>query len=411
MRRTKNKVVLFQLSSADLLLECVAAKVRVGVESLLLEDALDLSGIVVDRGHHRHHQNLAGAEPERPLSSEMLRQHTKHSFEAAKDGTVNHDGSRVACRQIVIEGVATITDSTLILASNVSELEALGKVEVELDGTALVVSTQSVIEGDVDLGPVESTVACVELPLGTSLLSKRVQCLLQLTLGHIPHANIANILFRAGRKLELEGEAEKAVDAVQEIESTLDLVLDLVHGAENMGIVLLESSDSSKSGQGTRELISVEDTKVGHPPREILVGNIGVGKDLAVAGTVHRLQSITLLLHIEGEHVLLVVSPVTGRLPEICLVHVRGHDLGEISLLVLALKQVHQGVVDTHTVGEEEGRSRRHLVEEEKLLILSNLSVVALGGFSEEVLVLLKLLLVRERNTSNSLNGLVFAIT
>lgn len=68
----------------------------------------------------------------------------------------------------------------------------------------------------------------------------------------------------------------------------------------------------------------------------------------------------------------------------------------EISLLVLALDQVHQGIVDANAVGKEECGSGRCLIEEEKLLVLTNLSVVALGGLGQEVLVLLESLLVRE---------------
>lgn len=134
-------------------------------------------------------------------------------------------------------------------------------------------------------------------------------------------------------------------------------------------------------------------------------------KDLAVARAVHGLQAITLFLDVKGEHVLLVVTPMTRNLPEVGLVDIGSHDLDETTLLVLALDEVQQGVVDTHTVGQEEGRAGRNLIEEEELLVLANLSVVALGSLSKEVLVLLELLLVRERNTSNSLHGLVGAVT
>jgi hypothetical protein len=58
-------------------------------------------------------------------------------------------------------------------------------------------------------------------------------------------------------------------------------------------------------------------------------------------------------------------------------------------------------------VRQEEGGTRGNLVEEEQLLLQANLPVVALRSLFKECLVLLKLLLVRERNTRNSLNGLV----
>jgi hypothetical protein len=62
-------------------------------------------------------------------------------------------------------------------------------------------------------------------------------------------------------------------------------------------------------------------------------------------------------------------------------------------------------------VRQEKGGSGRSLVEEEELLILTNLSVVALGSLSEEVLVFFKGLLVGEGDTSDTLDGLVVAVT
>jgi hypothetical protein len=47
-------------------------------------------------------------------------------------------------------------------------------------------------------------------------------------------------------------------------------------------------------------------------------------------------------------------------------------------------------------MGQEEGGTGGDLVEEEQLLLEANLSVVALGRFLKEGLVLLKLLLVGE---------------
>lgn len=130
-----------------------------------------------------------------------------------------------------------------------------------------------------------------------------------------------------------------------------------------------------------------------------------------MTGAVHGLQAITLLLDIEGEHVLLIMSPVTRDLPQVGLVHVGSHNLVETTGSVFALDQVHEGVVNAYTVWQEEGGTGGGFVEEEKLLVLADLSVIAFGSLSKEVLVLLKLLLVGERNTSNSLDRLVLAVT
>lgn len=121
-----------------------------------------------------------------------------------------------------------------------------------------------------------------------------------------------------------------------------------------------------------------------------------MGKDSAVSRAVHRLQAVRLLLNVKGEHVLSVVSPVARGLPQVRLINVGADDLVKSSLLVLAPDQLHQSIVDSSAVGQEEGGTRRNLVEEEQLLFQTDLSVVALRSLFKESLVLLKLLLVGE---------------
>ena len=60
---------------------------------------------------------------------------------------------------------------------------------------------------------------------------------------------------------------------------------------------------------------------------------------------------------------------------------------------------------------QEKGGPGRDFIKEEELLVGTNLAVIALGGLGEEGLVLLESLLVRERDTSNTLDRLVFAVT
>ena len=62
-------------------------------------------------------------------------------------------------------------------------------------------------------------------------------------------------------------------------------------------------------------------------------------------------------------------------------------------------------------MGKEEARAGRHLVEEEELLLLSDLAMVALGSFLEHLLVLLHLLLVGKRDTVDALQGVVLGVT
>ena len=60
---------------------------------------------------------------------------------------------------------------------------------------------------------------------------------------------------------------------------------------------------------------------------------------------------------------------------------------------------------------QEEAASRAEVVEEEKLLFPADFAVIALRSFSEEGFVLSELLLVREGDTVDALQGVVRLIT
>lgn len=82
---------------------------------------------------------------------------------------------------------------------------------------------QRIADRDVDLRPVERTIAGVHLPR----VPERVQRLLQLTLGAVPRLDLAKEARRTCGQLELEGEAEDAVDVLEEIQTAFDLLFDL----------------------------------------------------------------------------------------------------------------------------------------------------------------------------------------
>lgn len=77
----------------------------------------------------------------------------------------------------------------------------------------------------------------------------------------------------------------------------MNLFGDLVHAAEDVGVVLLEAADAGEAGEGAAELVAVEDAEVGVADGEDVVGAGLVGVHEAVPGAVHRLQR-KLLLHI-----------------------------------------------------------------------------------------------------------------
>ena len=106
----------------------------------------------------------------------------------------------------------------------VVEVESLGQLEVELDGGTLVLSAKRVFDLDVDLRAVEGAVALFKLPGEAKL----VQTLLQLRFRAVPGLDLAEEVLWAGRQLQVELEAEHTVDALHEVQASVDLTIDLM---------------------------------------------------------------------------------------------------------------------------------------------------------------------------------------
>jgi len=177
-------------------------------------------------------------------------------------------------------------DSFLLLGSSLTlvlQVETNRLLEIDLDGTALVLSLKSIIDLHVDLGSVEGTITMVECPGDTGI----VKSILKGLLSNIPSFFRSEFVLRAGRELELESESKDGVDVEQEVQSAMYLSSDLVHGTEDMGIILLEASNSNKTAQSTGDLVSMEDTEVSESHREITITVDTLLKHDAMSRTIH----------------------------------------------------------------------------------------------------------------------------
>jgi hypothetical protein len=90
----------------------------------------------------------------------MLGNNRDEALETAQNGTMNNH------RAIHFVRVGSLVSSSVL------EVETLGKLEVQLDGSALEGPFQCILDSDVDLGAVESTITRVELPLAWGMLVK-----------------------------------------------------------------------------------------------------------------------------------------------------------------------------------------------------------------------------------------------
>jgi hypothetical protein len=168
----------------------------------------------------------------------------------------------------------------------------------------------------------------------------RVQATITNLLSSVPRGDFTDEVLRPGRKLESELKPEESVHVMHEVEKGSNLVLNLEKGmrrqggslekkasylaghAEDMGVVLHEPTDTSETGQSTRGLVAVDDAELGHANRQLLVATIPRVEDQGMARAIHGLERPLLLLDVEGEHVIVVVLPVTRRLPKLAVVHI-----------------------------------------------------------------------------------------
>jgi hypothetical protein len=95
-----------------------------------------------------------------------------------------------------------------------------------------------------------------------------------------------------------------------------------------MCVILHEAANTCQTGESARGFITMDDTKLRHPDRQLLVTAVPGIKDQSVARTVHRLECPLLLLDVQSEHVVLVVLPMTRSLPKFAVVHIWRDDCG-----------------------------------------------------------------------------------
>ena len=217
---------------------------------------------------------MARGQPEGPFPAEVLSEDGDEALERALDGAMNHnragtaggDGAAVILlsdwrgeggigRAGLLRGVTgdELVDFGVLrgrcwfwdavlggggrggccfgllggVGGAVFEVELLRELKVELDGGALEFPLESVGDGDVDLGTVESAVAGVEFPCTTTVGCKLVESLAELGFGTVPGLDLSEELLRTRGKLQLECETEVAVDCGEEVKDTLNFLLNL----------------------------------------------------------------------------------------------------------------------------------------------------------------------------------------
>ena len=94
---------------------------------------------------------------------------------------------------------------------------------------------------------------------------------------------------------------------VQKVEHGEDLVHNLVRRAEVVGIILLESSDSGESRQGSTNLVSMKHSEISESHGQLSISSQLITKHQTVGWAVHGLHAESLILNLEQEKIFFIL--------------------------------------------------------------------------------------------------------
>ena len=290
--------------------------------------------------------------------------------------------------------------------AGVLQLKALGKLHVELDRAALPGTAEAVGQMEIELRAVERAVALVDdvalAHLGHGGLERFG--------GEIPVLHIAHVILGHRGDLDLVAQAEHGVDLVEQADDILDLVLHLLPGHEDVRVVLREAADTEEAVQRAGKLVAVDKAQLAHAQRQIAVGvRLGLVYEHA-ARAVHRLDGVVLAVDDGGVHVLLIVLPVAGALPQRAVEDHRRGDLHIAVALVHLTPVVNERVAQHHALRQEEREAGAFVHEREEAELLAELAVVALLGFLDAGEVLVEHVLAREAHGIEALEHFALGI-
>ena len=211
--------------------------------------------------------------------------------------------------------------------------------------------------------------------------------------------------------LQLVFEPEDAHHVVDEGDDGVDLVVELVLPAKDVGVVLGELPHPQKAVEHAGLLVPVHRAQL-----EVAQGQVPVAPDLRfvdhdVGEAVHGLQPVLDLVHLREVHVLPVVLVVAGLLPQVHLEYLRADDELVAPLQVLLFLEVFEDVAEQGAVRVVDHETRADLVgDAEEVELLAEPPVVPLLHFFKEVEVLLEGLGARKSRPVNPREHLVLFV-
>ena len=274
---------------------------------------------------NRKDLHLHRRKPRGELAGEMLDQDADEALDGAEAHAMQHDRSLL-----------------LAVGVGVLEVEIQRHLEVELHRAALPRATQRIVQMEVDFGTVEGAIALVDHVVHAELVERGLQA----AFGGDPILVGAHGVLGARGQFDVVGEAELVVDGRDQIGHADDFLGQLVGAHEQMRVVLVEATDAEQAVQSALELVAVNQADFARANRQLAIA-MRLGRiDQHAAGAVHRLDAVLLFIDRRRVHVVLVVVPVAGGLPEVTVHDLRRGDFHIARGVMDLAPVVEQGVLD-----------------------------------------------------------------
>ena len=114
----------------------------------------------------------------------------------------------------------------------------------------------------------------------------------------------------------------------------------LVGVAEDVGVVLSETAHARDSSERATQFVTMEHADVGHTYRQLAPRTRAILEHETVARTVHGLQAERFLLHLDLEHIVRVMLPMTAAFPQFAVEHVGRYHFLIVAFAILGLYNI-----------------------------------------------------------------------
>ena len=198
------------------------------------------------------------------------------------------------------------------VCSDIFQLKPLGHLKIQLDGSALPGPSDGIYQMEINFRPIKRTVPLIHHIVQTQLRQSRAQTFC----GHLPILVTSHTVLRTGRQLHMILEAKQRVHRINQLCHSHNLILDLLRSHKDMSIILGKAAHPHQAMKLTGFLMAVNQSQLSHSQGQIPIRARLRGIGQHPARTVHRLHCIILLINHRGIHVVLIVIPVSGSLPQ-----------------------------------------------------------------------------------------------